>query len=332
MVSRPDELEQFKTQIDLREYAASVGYSEDVKASCPSSTVMRSNDKIVIARDSSDDHYVYFNVHDDQDNGSIIDFVQRREGGTLGDVRKTLRPWIGTSPSLPTAPRRFATKLEPTTRDVGQVRARIAGMQPITDLDGKHPYLESRGLSPTLLSGPRFASRVFLDDRGNGVFPHFDRESGGICGYEVKGRGFSGFAPGGTKGLWASVPHSSDTRLVIAEGAIDALSWAAMHPEIQGARFVSTGGALSPMQSALLTSAMQKLPEGGSVVIAADNDAGGKRLAEQIGEAFRAADRCDLELITDLPPSLDTDWNDALRSSPKKWVDQEPSTEMDLGR
>ena len=41
MTSRHDELELFKTRIDLREYAASVGYVEDAKASCRSSSVMR---------------------------------------------------------------------------------------------------------------------------------------------------------------------------------------------------------------------------------------------------------------------------------------------------
>ena len=35
-------------------------------------------DKIVVNR-GADGHYVYFSVRDDDDNGSIIDFVQRRD-------------------------------------------------------------------------------------------------------------------------------------------------------------------------------------------------------------------------------------------------------------
>ncbi|MGE3424830.1 MAG: DUF3991 domain-containing protein [Dehalococcoidia bacterium] len=319
MTSRRDELERFKTQIDLREYAASVGYAQDRRSSCRTSTALRNKagDKIIVARDAGG-HYVYFSVRDPEDNGSIIDFVQRRGGGSLGEVRKTLRPWIGSGPlpsSLPTAPASFAHALVPTTRDVGRVRARLAAMRSVAELPGgHHPYLvEVRLLPPPLLSHSRFASRVFIDDRGNAVFPHFDRASGGVCGYEVKGRGFSGFAPGGAKGLWASVPDSGDTRLVIAESAIDALSWVALHPEALNTRFVSTGGALSPAQPSLLTAAMQKLPAGGRVVLAVDNDAGGDRLVEQIGEAFRVAERADLELIADVPPTRDCDWNDVLR-------------------
>lgn len=324
MTSRHDELELFKTRIDLREYAASVGYVEDAKASCRSSTVMRdaAGDKVVIALDASDGHFVYFSVREDGDNGSIVDFVQRRDGGNLGDVRKTLRPWL-TSP--PTAPRkrRLSFELQPTSRDLGRVRARLAAMESLeTRGDGSHPYLvETRRLPPALLAQPRFAPRIFRDERGNAVFPHFDRASGGICGYEVKGQGFSGFSPGGSKGLWASIPGPDDTRLVVAESAIDALSWAALHADSIPTRFVSIGGALSPAQPELLTAAMEKLPHRGRVVLAFDNDNAGRKLADQIEESFAKAKRNDLELVVDFPPTAGKDWNDVLLEvvARRKW-------------
>ncbi len=51
-------------------------------------------DKIIVAK-GEDGHWVYFSVRDDRlDNGSIIDFEQSRQSGTLGDVRKALRPWL----------------------------------------------------------------------------------------------------------------------------------------------------------------------------------------------------------------------------------------------
>ena len=91
--NRNDELEQFKTGINLAEYAAAQGYQLDRKESCRNSAVMRresDNDKIIIATDI-DGHGVYFSVRDDQDNGSIIDFVQSRQRLNLGQVRKELR-------------------------------------------------------------------------------------------------------------------------------------------------------------------------------------------------------------------------------------------------
>src|SRR5580692_9505185 len=93
------ELESFKSKIDLRAYAAGQGYQLDRKESWRGSAVMRhpAGDKIVIKR-GADGHFVYFSVRRDDDNGSIIDFVQKRQRLSLGAVRKELRPWIGQSP------------------------------------------------------------------------------------------------------------------------------------------------------------------------------------------------------------------------------------------
>src|SRR6266446_7043174 len=89
------ELESFK-KLDLRAYAAGQGYQLDRKESWRGSSVMRhaNGDKIVIKR-GSDGHDVYFSVRQDNDNGSIIDFVQNRQRLSLGAVRKDFRPWIG---------------------------------------------------------------------------------------------------------------------------------------------------------------------------------------------------------------------------------------------
>src|SRR4051812_19893523 len=95
------ELEAFKTTIDLRVYAASLGYALDRRESWRGSCVMRSKsgDKIIVKMDH-DRHYVYFSIRDDADNGSIIDFAMRRKSLNLGQVRKELRPWIGRQAAL----------------------------------------------------------------------------------------------------------------------------------------------------------------------------------------------------------------------------------------
>ena len=70
------------------------------RASCVTRTATRS-----IIKRGSDGHYVYFSVREDNDNGSIIDFVQNRQRLSLGAVRKELRPWIGMPASqLPAFP------------------------------------------------------------------------------------------------------------------------------------------------------------------------------------------------------------------------------------
>ena len=70
-----------------------------------------------------------------------------------------------------------------------------------------------------------------IDSLGNTVFPHFD--AAGLCGYEIKNCGFTGFAAGGQKGLWMSHTQPADRRLILTESAVDALSYAALLPDAE---------------------------------------------------------------------------------------------------
>ena len=74
--NRTDELERFKQDISLAEYAAGEGYVLVKNESSRNSFVMQretDNDKIIVAT-GTDGHGIYFSVRDDADNGSIIDF------------------------------------------------------------------------------------------------------------------------------------------------------------------------------------------------------------------------------------------------------------------
>ena len=252
-----EELENFKTRIDLRAYAASQSYQEDRRNSYQGSTCMRhpaSDDKIFIKRDA-DGHYIYFSVRDDRDNGSIIDFLQKRHRGmSLGSVRQELRPWIGQAPiPVPVFP-----VLHKTAKDRLKVEAFYARMRDVAD---GHPYLErNRALPRSLLDLDRFAGRIRIDDKGNAVFPHFDAQ--GLSGYELKNIGFTGFASGGTKALWLSHEFPDDHRLVLCESAIDALSQAVLFPDDR-TRYASVGGKPNPQQPELIRAAAARMPIGG---------------------------------------------------------------------
>lgn len=305
-MDRAREIETFKTEIDLRVFAASLGYQLD-RSSGPNSPVMvdSAGDKIVIGR-ARDGHWIYFSVRDERDCGSIIDFAQNRGLGSLGEVRKALRPFIGASPSPPL--RDAFTELQPVERDIVAVRARFAAMEPLT---GSHPYLtEDRRIPAAVLTAARFSGRLRTDARGNVIFPHFDRE--GLCGYELVNTGFKGFAKSGAKGLWASNLGKRDHTLVFAESAIDALSYAALHGYTQ-TRFYSLAGQVSPDQLELAGHAMRKLTCG-IVVLAFDNDRAGDRLLAKFENVFEEVGRSDLGLRVERSDSRGTDWNDRLRA------------------
>lgn len=319
------ELEAFKTNIDLRAYAADAfGFTLDPKASSVSSAVMRGPDgeKIVIARDRRDGHYVYFAVGDPSDSGSIIDFAQRRGVGSLGETRKTLRLYLGQPANLP--PRaRFERPLEPIQRDIAAVRAAVAGMRQL-EASG-HPYLNRRGLSPATLAHPRFAGRILIDDRGNAVFVHQDHD--GVCGFELKNDQFTRFSKGGAKGAFGSTNDAPDDALVVAESAIDLLSYAQMFG-IGKRRFMSLAGQVSPAQGGLLERAATTTPPGARIILAFDNDAAGHALANRLAPIFTGASR-NLIVIQHFPPAHGTDWNDVLRE--RCAPPHSPPPELDVG-
>lgn len=301
--SRTDELDDFKARINLVQYAESVGYEIDTRESSKASTVMRSaTDKIIVAT-APDGHGIYFSVRDDADNGSIIDFVQKRQGLNLGQVRKELRQWLDGSPStyVPKASAQQRIKPVATTRDRQKVFMVWSKMTPG---DGEHLYLTvARKIDTATQKDPRFIGMCRTDSRGNAVFPHYDES--GLTGYELKNAGFTGFAAGGEKALWHSANIEEAKALVITESAIDAMSYAEIKKD-NGSAFLSLGGQPSPKQWALLTDRMKTMTQ---IVIATDNDAAGESIAAQI-KLFAPPGA---QVVRDAP--IGKDWNDDLTVS-----------------
>lgn len=299
------ELERFKTEIDLRAYAAGLGYVWDRKESWRGSSVLRhpNGDKVIVKLDR-DQHYVYFSVRNESDNGSIIDFVQRRKAYNLGQVRQELRPWIGKPAPSPA----LFPVLQPTTKDRLAVERQYRLMKDVE----RHAYLEQeRRLPVETLISPRFTGRIKTDARGNAVFGHFDGE--GLCGYEIKNTGYTGFARGGEKGLWLSQSESTDNRLVLCESAIDALSYATLLPSLH-TQYASLGGQMNPKQPALLKTLFLQLPTDAEVIAATDADADGRAYAQLIATLLRETARHDLRFQRQ-EPTVGKDWNDVLRTS-----------------
>jgi len=299
------EFDRFKIEISLPEVAASLGYALDKRLTSHNSVVMRRDDgdKIVIARHAGTNHWVYFSVRDDRDNGTVIDFLQHRTGGSLGDVRKTLREWSGTSRTAPRILPTAISEIKPVSHDRSKV---LAAWEKAVECQSSG-YLSSRGITQEVLAQPHLAGMVRVDSRHNVLFPHYDQD--GLCGYEMKNKGFTGFAPGGKKGLWFNRPEEK-AHLVITESAIDAISYSVLHGSNDNL-CLSTGGELNPDQPALIRSAIDKMPATARIVIAVDNDLGGDKIAA--------------ELMTLVPESRqavrikpgEKDWNDMLKKKLK---------------
>lgn len=307
--NRTDELQRFKTDINLSEYAAEQGYVLIKNESSRNSFVMQresDNDKIIVATDT-DGHGIYFSVRDDADNGSIIDFVQQRKGLNLGQVRQELRPYIGENREQKPIESRMS-KPQISTHDAQKAAVNWSRAQPAPE----HDYLEKRGITKATLQDPRFAPVVRTDDRNNALFAHYNKQ--GISGYEMKNKDFTGFAAGGQKGLWFTSNINHAERVVITETAIDALS----HAEFQRRNkanqpaktaYVSFGGSMSPEQKELIGSMLKNMQQREQkLVLANDRDGAGEAFNEQI----KGLAPVGLETSLEQPLVNTKDWNESL--------------------
>ena len=308
------ELNELKQSVNLVQFARSIGYEVVRRKSTAASKCLRhvqTGDKVIVARCRQDDHWIYFSLSNDRDRGTIIDFVQARmtPSPNLAGVRQHLREYLGRPMSVPES---ADDRVVVSERDRLAAEAKFMTAQVVGNLR----HLNERGLRPETLLQAQFAATWRRDpETGNALFVH--RDAAGISGYEKKNRNFTGFAAGGEKTLWYSTPQAPVERLVVAESAIDALSYWQLHPQ-QGTRYLSVAGQFSPLQAELLARAAAKLPAGSEVVLAVDADDAGRKLAEKMRSGM-AREGLAIRQHSPSEPHC-KDWNDVLKLREREFI------------
>ena len=104
---------------------------------------------------------------------------------------------------------------------------------------------------------------------------------------------------------------------VLAESAIDALSYAALFPDVEDQTlYASLGGKPNVQQPALVQALIARLPERSEIVAAFDADEAGRRLVDMLRLAVAgvaAARGTDLIFGAHLPAQEGEDWNQILQ-------------------
>ena len=277
------ELDSLKRQ-NFQAVAMNLGYSRVTGETGTSYTLKNeSGDKVIAKQDGQ--HWVYFSTSDRSDNGSVLDFVQRRIGGSLGHVRKWLREAAGQNGTfrdilLPTA--QNSDRAEPAPADPDHCYKKSLAVWNAAIWNPEPTYLLSRGLAPATLNDPRFRDCWRVDRSGNVIFPHHD--TGGLCGYERRGPDCKAFGKDTRRGLWrsANLWDASTSEIVICEGPIDALS----HYQLTGGSlaYIATGGSLGSRQIELLGLLFKRVIRSDRVwiTVGTDNDPAGDAMYEQI--------------------------------------------------
>lgn len=301
-VNMTDELERFKSEISLIDFAQiEFGYELIKKESSASSKILKcGGDKIIVTR--QDGHDVYFSTGDDRDNGSIIDFFQKRKNVNLGQVRKELRQWLpgAKKPSL-RRPTRAPEHAQAVTKDRAGVIQHWEQMQPY---NGSYLTRE-RGIDPSIIR----QFDVKQDAHGNACFAH--RDHSGITGWESKNNGFTGFVKGGDRRItWNRIDDLPLKKIVICEAAIDCMSYAQLRHE-PGTGYMSTSGTqFNDEQREQLGQLLAKAAGmGAKIVLAMDADAAGDKMAQELVSMAPQGAKVVREV-----PEVGKDWNDALRA------------------
>ena len=303
-----EELERFKKEISLMEYAPTYDYTElDRNQSSRTCVVLRrqaDDGKIAVSR-GHDGHWVYYDFRRGK-GGSILDFVMQHTGCNLGQTRKELRKMLSCNIDSFSHTARLPNPRS-ATKDRQKAAWEYAETTPIAR---HHDYLESRGIGLECILADRFAGAVRVDRYRNVCFPYFDFK--GIAGVEKRNHNFKYYTKGGNKGLWRSTLMESDSKAVICEAPIDALSYAKLrHDKKDQTRYFSIGGQVSRFQWDLIDGLIKKYSsEKMDIFLAFDNDPAGKNYIQQFQERYSGV------LFTlDLPPQEGQDWNDVLQSN-----------------
>lgn len=291
-----DELAQMR-RIPVHQLAESLGWVRDKIRSTRSQPVLvgPGGERIGCRKSQSGD-CVYFDYVANR-GGSAIDFVQAyvQPGTSLGEARKFLRAYLGLSQARPSQPAQSQQQAYSAT-----IARKWRGFD--TDSARGREYLAGRGLPARLVQAVAHSDGLRFDGK-SALFPHRD-EAGAIIGWECK-NGWPPMPPGGQRSIWKWSSGTEHCSVVVAESAIDALSYHCIHPT---GSLVSIGG--TPCELGLSMLCKSFADSTAPFLLALDNDAAGHRFAARIGNVLSMNG---FNVEPRYPPRH-KDWNDELKS------------------
>ncbi|SNR98901.1 toprim domain-containing protein [Hymenobacter mucosus] len=293
----PTELDRFKRNIDLVDYAERQGYQVKKEGRRGDWHQLEKDGEVLIVTRKAD-HQVYLNTGDDRDMGSVIDFAKTRGGNghglNLGQVRQQLREYLNDGPA--------PTRVYAAPVDVSRLNALPVGdpdherqqqedrkTRLIAEVLGVNKeltdrtYLHGRGITDSTIDSPAFQGRIFTaqqNEHKNTAFPLYNEQ--GLASIEQKNEHYKNLLPLPKNGIWVSHPTQGKDmpveRVVVSESAIDSLS----HYQLKHAQdsrntlYIATSGTPTEAQVALIQRVIDK-QEPKEIVLANDRDAGGRQ-------------------------------------------------------
>lgn len=287
------ELNMFKSELNLAEYISSFDYQRDKPNSSINNVVMKKDDKkIIVSKSKESGYYIYFNVNNANDSGSIIDFIQKRFKENLGAVRNRLREWIK-SPKP-----KDHIKITSSSKNVNKI---LNFWHKLKSEKFTEPY---RGISAKILNSANKIKKV-----GNKLYFSIFNENG-LCGVNtIDSNGDKMIVDGSEKGLWIKNDLKNAKRIIIFESPFDAMSYEQLNSQ-EDSFYIATLGNIGDSAEKTLE-VMLYYNKYANIVVNINNDEVGVSLSNKIFNLIYHVDESEYRKKRQIRPTL-KNWSEDL--------------------
>ncbi|MEF2229185.1 MAG: MobV family relaxase [Candidatus Cardinium sp.] len=312
-----DDLEKVKREVNLIQHAASMGYVLNKEKSSKTWAVMvKEDDKILIKNSPNQNgHWMYKSLVDEQEKGTIVDFMQKR-GFSYQSICGLSSRHLDD---------RVVKDQKSLSIEIEDALSQRYIAQEAFDRVVEHQkgnYLACRGIDEVTYGcyegvkvGNQAVFALYRDINSNG--------NGVICStisyqFDAKGSMSDDGFFNSTKYFQKELPRGlsvlvdsnvSVKHIVVSESPIDALSYKQIHKPSEGTMYVSTCGSLSEGVKKELENVFCNARENGwSVTLAFDNDKAGRQMDKEVRELAQSLKVSCKSSI----PSKGKDWNEEL--------------------
>ena len=282
-----EELERFKTDINIADVAIDMGYEIDERKSSRKSIVLKAGGDVIIISRNSNGHYMYFNPNNPRDAGTIIDFIQNRTNKNLGQVRKLLRQYLQSD-------NRIQLEMSNTNeiKEHYEILDKFGKLWKKLKKQDNKDWLSSdiRGISIDTLNQTN--NIVYISEEKKFYLPIYNES--GICGLYTLDKAMKEkfFIKGSIKGIWANRALRKDiTKIVITESPVDSLSAMELKrgdEDEDTTLHIATLGRMGQEAKETLKKVFKYLPNA-ELIIATDMDEAGEDIAREVAKLAKEA-------------------------------------------
>lgn len=276
--------DKYKTEIDLTEFAGSLGYELNKKKSSSKYKVLEKNGEVVIvSHNNTTGEDYYYNSDRSSDKGDIISFAKKRVH-MLGSLEvpeyvKDQDMYIINQALGNFKGYVFQEPINKAPKKNSSFNKNIYTYYPAKDFK----VLNERGIETKVVNDPLFKDRVMNSEfkgKVNIAFPLYDRKENTI-GFDFRSKGVKKLATGTDRenGMWTSNKPEKIDNIVVAESPIDLISYHQLFPG-KNNYYMATHGSITEKHIERIIAESRE--SGAKIALAQDADEAGYTMSLKV--------------------------------------------------